>query len=400
MKAGWEQKKLGDVASIGAGNSAPQRAELFSDGLHPFFRTSDAGRIGFGEIYEATDNLNEDGIKGLRLFPKGTILFPKSGASTFLNHRVMLGVDGYVSSHLATIVADKSVIHERYLLYFLATVSAQDLVQDHAYPSLNLPIISGIKLFHPPLSEQLRIVTILEQAFEAIATATANAEKNLSNAQELFDSYLQSVFASNRVDWEESKLVEVCDLITCGVASTPKYVNAIEGIPFLSAQNVRNGEVVLDKFKYISKAFHQELTKKNKPGKGDVLYSRVGAKFGEAGVVELDFEFSVYVSLTLIKTKPDKLDSYFLKHYLNAPYAKSLAKKSISSSGVPNLNVNAVREFPIKLPSIKEQREIVKHIDKLREETHRLEIIYQQKLVALDELKKSILHQAFTGQLN
>lgn len=182
MKAGWHLKSLGEVATVGAGNSAPQGEELFKGGTHPFFRTSDAGKIRFGDIYEATDNLNEQGIKGLRRFPQGTILFPKSGASTFLNHRVMLGVDGYVSSHLATIVADKSQVHERFLLYFLTTISAQDLVQDHAYPSLNLPIISGIQLPCPPLPEQQRIVTILDLAFEGIATATANAEKNHANA--------------------------------------------------------------------------------------------------------------------------------------------------------------------------------------------------------------------------
>jgi type I restriction enzyme S subunit len=211
---------------------------------------------------------------------------------------------------------------------------------------------------------------------------------------------LQGVFEKKGEGWEEKKFVDLCDLITCGVAATPKYVDESVGIPFLSAQNVRNGEVVLDKYRFISTEFHKELTKKNKPKKGDILYSRVGAKYGEAGVVEHDFEFSVYVSLTLIKPKPDKLDNYFLKYLLNSPSIKELAKKSISSSGVPNLNVKEVREFLIPHPSISIQKQIVNDIEKVQAETQKLEAIYQQKLNDLEELKKSVLQKAFSGQLS
>ncbi len=150
MKKGWRTRRLGDVAQVSAGNSAPQDESLFKDGTYPFFRTADAGRVRFGDVYESADYLNKKGIEGLRRYPKGTILFPKSGASTFLNHRVMLGVEGCVASHLATIVADETQIEPRFLLYFLSTISAQDLVQDHAYPSLNLPTISGISIHAPP----------------------------------------------------------------------------------------------------------------------------------------------------------------------------------------------------------------------------------------------------------
>jgi len=194
--------RLGDISEISAGNSAPQADSLFKDGTYPFFRTADAGRVRFGDIYESDDYLNEEGIRGLRHYPKGTILLPKSGASTFLNHRVILGVDGCVSSHLATIIADETQIKPRFLLYFLSTVAAQDLIQDHAYPSLNLPTIAGISIQIPPLPEQKRIVGILDEAFAGIATAKANAEKNLQNARALFASHLQSVFTQRGEGWK------------------------------------------------------------------------------------------------------------------------------------------------------------------------------------------------------
>ena len=164
--------------------------------------------------------------------------------------------------------------------------------------------------------------------------------------------------------WENKKLEDVCNLITCGVAATPTYVEESIGVPFLSAQNVKAGQVTLHKFKYVSQELHADLTKKNKPQQGDILYSRVGAGFGEAAVVEHTFDFSVYVSLTLIKPNPEKLYNYFLKYYLNSPEIKFLAKSSITSSGVPNLNVKTVRGFSIKYPSLKEQKRIVAILDK------------------------------------
>lgn len=209
MKEGWHKATLGAVAQVGAGNSAPQGDALFVEGVYPFFRTSDAGRVRFGNIVESSDYLNDKGIKGLRLLPAGTILFPKSGASTFLNHRVMMAVDGYVSSHLATIVGDESKVDRRFLLYFLSTVSAQDLVQDHAYPSLNLPLISGIPILLPSLSEQQRIVAILDEAFAEIATAKANAEQNLLNARALFESYLNKVFTERGDGWQTVPFGEI-----------------------------------------------------------------------------------------------------------------------------------------------------------------------------------------------
>ena len=129
------------------------------------------------------------------------------------------------------------------------------------------------------------------------------------------------------------------------------------------------------------------------------MYSRVGAKYGEAGVVEHDFEFSVYLSVTLIKPKPEKLDNYFLKHFLNSHTIKEVARKSISSSGVPNLNVKDVREFLISYPPISTQRKIVSEIEILRAETQKLQAVYQKKLDDLEELKKSVLRKAFAGEL-
>ena len=164
----WEMKLLGEVAEVAAGNPAPQADHDFAAGGAPFFRTSDIGKVKVGTIADCADRLAPSATKRMRLFRKGTILFPKSGASTFLNHRVVMAVDGYVSSHLATITA-RPGIDERYLFYFLTTIRAQDLLQDQSYPSLRLSDLERVAVAVPQLAEQRRIVALLDEAFAGLA---------------------------------------------------------------------------------------------------------------------------------------------------------------------------------------------------------------------------------------
>lgn len=399
MKAGWQAKSLGEVATVGAGNSAPQGDELFKDGEYPFFRTSDAGKIRFGDIYEASDKLNEQGIKGLRLFPKGTILFPKSGASTFLNHRVMLGVDGYVSSHLATIVADKSKVHERFLLYFLTTISAQDLVQDHAYPSLNLPIISAIQLPYPPLPEQQRIVTMLDQAFEGIATATANAEKNLANAREIFEGTLQSIFTHKGEGWVQNanSLADLCELIVdCEHKTAPTQA---EGIPSIRTPNIGKGKLLLDGVYRVSDETYLEWARRAEPRAGDLILARE-APAGNVAVIPENLKVCLGQRTVLIRPKQDVFVPEFLALMLLQPQLQRKLLAHSRGATVQHVNMKDIRALHVgDIPTLKVQREIVAFAGEMTRQAERLEAIYQQKLVALDELKKSILHQAFAGQL-
>ena len=198
------------------------------------------------------------------------------------------------------------------------------------------------------------------------------------------------------VGWKIKKLVEVTDLITCGVAKRPDYVD--DGIPFLSARNVKNGHVIWDNYKYISEETHAELTKNNKPRKGDILYTRVGS-FGEAAIIDDDFEFSIFVSLTLIKTKTEILNS-FLKYYLNSYSVKILAKNSISGSGVGNLNVGTVRNFFVPLPPLPEQKRIVAILDEAFEGIDRAIANTEKNLANAREIFESYLNAIFTQKDN
>lgn len=159
----WPITTLGEICEISSGNTAPQDKEFFKEGKYPFFRTSDVGKVHLSNnLTECKDFLNDKGIKGLTKFKKGTILFPKSGASTFLNHRVILGIDGYVSSHLATIFPNAEQVLPEYVYRMLINIDARDLTTDQNYPSLRITDIMNIKIPLPPIEVQRKIVAEIE----------------------------------------------------------------------------------------------------------------------------------------------------------------------------------------------------------------------------------------------
>jgi type I restriction enzyme S subunit len=368
MKKGWQTKHLGDVAVVGAGNSAPQDEALFKDGTIPFFRTADAGRVRFGDIAESTDYLNDKGVKGLRRFAPGTILFPKSGASTFLNHRVVLGVEGCVSSHLATIVADEKQAHPRFLLYFLSTIAAQDLVQDHAYPSLNLP---------------------------TLATAKANAEKNLQNARALFESHLQSVFTQRGPGWVDRTLDQVC-IVERGSSPRPikeYFTTEPDGVNWIKIGDTEEG----GKYVYSTgQKITPEGAKQSRFVKeGDFILTN-SMSYGRPYIMKTsgyihDGWFVLRLNMAI--------DTDYFYYLLSSPVVQLQFASLASGSVVKNISGDLVKKAVLPIPPLEHQHIIVEKLLAMSEETQRLESLYRQKLAALDALKQSLLHQAFSGAL-
>ncbi|MBK7234041.1 MAG: restriction endonuclease subunit S [Saprospiraceae bacterium] len=190
------------------------------------------------------------------------------------------------------------------------------------------------------------------------------------------------------MSWEMVRLDDICNAITCGVAKRPEYQE--HGVPFLSSLNVKENRFILKSYKYISELDHEQLTKYNKPENGDILYTRVGS-FGEAAVIDLDFDFSIFVSLTLIKPNQKLVDSRFLMWHLNSPNVRNFATRNTSGIGVQNLNVGVVREFQIPLPPLPIQKriaEILDAADALRRKD-------QELLKKYDELAQAIFIDMF-----
>ena len=194
-------------------------------------------------------------------------------------------------------------------------------------------------------------------------------------------------------NWEIKKFGDVAK-ITCGVAATPEYVDASVGIPFFSARNVQNGRLDLSYFQYISVELHKKLTKNTKPERGDILLTRVGAGIGEAAVVNIDFEFSVYVSLTLIKCSK-KIESEFIKLLLNTNYYRYLATRDqFAGGGVQNLNVQMVKDYPIPVPPLLEQNKIAQILSTWDQAISATEKLLENS----QQQKKALMQQLLTGK--
>ena len=195
-------------------------------------------------------------------------------------------------------------------------------------------------------------------------------------------------------DWKVELFSNVTNLITCGIAATPRYVGESRGYPFLSSTNVKNGVIRWADYKYIDATLHRQLYRNNPPKRGDILYSRVGT-IGEAAVIDVDFEFSVYVSLTLIKPKAF-LSSYFLMHLLNsAPYKQRAKDQVFLGGGVGNLNVDVVRHYPIPLPPTKAEQEAI--AEALSDADALIESL-EQLLAKKRHLKQGAMQLLLTGK--
>jgi type I restriction enzyme S subunit len=371
---GWEIKKLGDVSLVGSGNSAPQNKELFKNGKYLFIRTSDVGKIKKGSIVLSNDLLNEKGILKLKLHKSGTILFPKSGASTFLNHRVIMNVDGYVSSHLATIKPNKEV-ENKYIWFYLITIDAKDLMQDVAYPSLKLSDIKQIKIPIPPLKQQQQIVAILDKAFIAIDTAKNNAEQNLINAKQLFESYLQDIFNNKGDDWIEKKLDDICK-VEYGTRVVRK----------------RDGGTIYPVYGGGGATFSMDIFNRQ-----DCL---IVARFAMSKKCTRFVNGKFFLNDSGLSVNP-KNDKEICQEFLNLQflhlndYIYSLARGTAQK----NLNVPIFRKINIKYPkTIKQQQQIVAILDKAFIAIDTAKATAEQNLINAKEIFASYLQDIFNNK--
>lgn len=395
----WKTVILGEVALVGAGNSAPQDDALFFNGSHNFFRTSDVGRVRKGCISESLDKLNDEGVKGLKLFNEGTILFPKSGASTFLNHRVLMLKKGYVSSHLATIKADNNFVLDKFLFYYLLTIDAKELIQDSNYPSLKISVIESMEFRFPALTTQQIIVEKLDAIFAEIDKASLAVEANIKNSESLFQSYLNDIFEILNPDWHEKTVQEVSLNITDG-----KHGDCVaeedSGYYFLSAKDIKNGTLNYESAREITKHDFEETHRRTRLEPGDVLVTNSGT-IGRMAIAENNDRVNKTTfqkSVAIIKPIKSEIDSKFLFHLLTS---KLKHFNNISAGAAQkNLLLRDIRGLKIKLPNtIEEQVKVSINCDFMRDETLFLKNYYFDKLSNFKLLKKKVLHQAFNGEL-
>jgi type I restriction enzyme, S subunit len=257
--------------------------------------------------------------------------------------------------------------------------------------------IESYPIVVPPLPEQRRIVGILDEAFEAIVTAKSNAEKNLHNARALFDSNLQAIFTKHGESWEEKSLGELGTITSSKRIFKREYVKS--GVPFYRSKEVKelaNGRDITTEL-FISKTRYKEIKNSfGAPKEGDILLTAIGT-IGEIYVVQESYDFYFKDGNILWLKEFNNINAHFLKFGLIA-FVESLNKMA-HGAAYSALTIQQLSSHKIYVPSLVEQEAIVSDLYELQKQVQRLEFLYGQKLVALDALKKSLLHQAFSGQL-
>lgn len=255
--------------------------------------------------------------------------------------------------------------------------------------TLTIQKLQSVRLNVPPLPEQHRIVVILGEAFAGIATARAHTEKNLHNVRALFESQLQSVFSQRGEGWVEKKLGEIGKVSMCKRIFKEETASTGD-VPFYKI-----GTFGKEADAFIPSATYTEYRAKYPfPKKGDVLISASGT-IGRRVVYDGEHAYFQDSNIVWIANDQRQLLNHYLYHFYGACEWNSTKGATISRLYNENL-----RKIVIAFPnSLQEQQQIAIQLDDLSEETNRLVGIYQQKLTTLDELKQSLLHQAFSGEL-
>ncbi len=333
--------------------------------------------------------------KARRFCNKDDIMIGRYGPPIF---GIFKGLEGAYNVALMKAVVNEEICNKDYFYWFLNTDNLRQFVEHSSkraagQDGVRKELLDKYPVFVPPLPEQQRIVSILDEAFEAIAKAKANAEQNLRNAKELFESYLQGVFEKKGDGWEEKKLGEIYD-VRDGTHDSPKYHN--QGFPLITSKNLKNHKLVFDDIKFISELDYININKRSKVNVGDVLFAMIGT-IGNPVVVEDKPDYAIK-NVALFKVGNNQ-NSYFLKYFLDSKQTKDIMMKDANGTTQKFVGLGYLRSFKIFVPSIKEQESIVNKLDALRAETKKLEAIYQQKINDLEELKKSMLQKAFSGEL-
>lgn len=402
MKQDWETRKLGEVCAVFGDGDWIESKDQSTNGIR-LIQTGNIGNGFFKDRGEKARYISGETFKRLRCTEifKGDCLISRLpdpvGRACILpdtGEKMITAVD-------CTIIRfnKKNVIPEWFLFYSLSDEYQKKIqmqISGATRQRISRKNLSLIEIPLPSLPEQKRIVSILDKLFADIERAKANAEQNLNNAQALFESYLQSVFENKEKDWEVKMLKEV------GIAqtgTTPKTVdkkNYGDFIPFIKPADIDiegNGEIRYDN----DGLSEQGLKSGRKMLEGSVLMVCIGATIGKVGFVNRDVSCNQQInSLTVRK----EFSSKFIYYALSTQKFFEKVMHNAAQATLPIINKSKWETLTVGYPKSKVSQEvIVKKLDALSIETKKLEAVYKQKISDLEDLKKSILKKAFSGEL-
>lgn len=384
---------LSDVCDLVGGGTPSKSKSSYYAGDIPWATVRD---MKVDIISDTEFCITEEAVKAssTNVIPGGNVVI---ATRVGLGKVCLLGQDTAINQDLRGLLPKHpGSVLPKYLFYWYSTIAPQVVSAGTGatVQGVKVDFVKSLQLPLRSLSKQKRIVAILDEASAGIALAQTNAEKNLQNARTLFENHLQTVLKSEK--WEWRTLGELCDSVEYGSSSKSKK----EGkYPVLRMGNIQGGKLDWESLVYTN---DQEEFEKYQLKHNDVLFNRTNSPelVGKTAIYkgEMPAIFAGY--LIRIHRREDLLDADYLCYFLNSRIAFDYGKTVVSSSvNQANINGSKLKSYPMPVPSLGEQKNIVAELNSMAAETKRLETIYQKKITELTALKKALLHQAFSGEL-
>jgi type I restriction enzyme S subunit len=397
VKAGWETKKLGALYQVGSSKRV-LKSQWKTEGV-PFYRGREVTRLAANGFVDNELFISEEHFAQLAkqtgVPQTGDIVLTAIG--TIGNSHIVRDRDRFYFKDASVLwMKRNSDVSSEFVNLWLKSPHFFDQLDrgnGATVDTLTIQKLQSVEVLLPPLTEQQRIVGVLDEAFANLAIAKANAEKNLQNARALFESHLQSAFTHRGEGWVRKKVSEISTHSLGKMLDKAKNKGKLK--PYLRNLNVR--WFSFDLSDMMEMRFLPEEEAKYTAAKGDVLICEGGYP-GRAAIWENDEPVYFQKALHRVRFHEPEHNKWFV-YYLYAQDQSGELKMHFNGAGIQHFTGEGLAKFEVPLPPLPELRKAVAKCDALAAETQRLAAITERKLAALEALKKSLLHQAFSGEL-
>ena len=400
LPQGWVECQLKDIATVKGGKRLPAGAK-YSESItnYPYIRVTNFENM----------TVNTNDLKYLTPEIQNKIKnYTISKEDIYISIAGSIGKVGIIPDKLdganLTENAAKIIhcINKKFLTYILNSIEIQNQISTYTksttQPKLALYRIEELKILLPPLKEQKRIVEKIESEFAKIDEGLEHLEQAKEKIKQYRQSVLKSAFEGKiykTSHWQETILKEVSNKISDGSHNPPPKQQV--GIPMLSGQNIKNGQIIFDDFRLISEKDFDKEYRRTPIEENDILLTIVGT-IGESAVVSKNTQkFVLQRSVALIK--PNNINSQFLKYYFDSPISKYYFKTQERGTAQKGIYLNTLKHLPLLLPTMIEQKWIVKEIEKRFAVADEVEKVVDDNIEKAKQLKQSILKKAFEGRL-
>ncbi len=390
----WESASIGDICDVVNGGTPKTGVPEYWGGPHQWITPAEMGKRQTPYNDQTERTITDQGLQNSsarRLPPYSVILSSRAP----IGHLV-INTEPMATNQGCKGLVPRSRIDHKFLYYYLGSIVEllNDLGTGATFKELSGGKLKEVPVPVPPLPEQRRIVAILDEAFEAIATATANTEKNLQNAREVFTSRVERVFSGQEAGWRQVALESIGVTQTGSTPKSSEPDNLGNYLPFVKPGDFnRDGSITFDN-EGLSEI---GARKARRVAANSALMVCIGATIGKAGFSEREIATNQQINSW---TPTTETSAKFIYYQMTTSDFQRRVRQGAGQATLPIINKSKWSALTVVVPrTLDEQLKIVSDLDAVLAESMNLEAIYGQKLTALDELKKSLLHQAFTGQL-